>query len=1403
MKSWLYLCVLCCFLFTLFTTPAKLLATSLRQEEMAILQLANQSSQSLAICDIFGIRNATDVVLDRQEQINLAPGEQKQFSVPPGRYRLLITACDQTVLMQEHDLIITDVYLLPLAAPASPASSSTQPRLPATGEVMLQIYNKAEQTICYVLITSVTAATWDEGQGFEADIATGETYALTLVPGNYDLAMVDCEGNFLLFEQDLLVKQDHTLSLTKTDVNHTFCEVQKLEGFTAYEQSHYQEALTALQAALTCFHQMGNQDDEGTILTKIGAVHYAQWQYDEALASYEQALAIVREVGDRDGEGVNLFGIGSVYHNQGRYSEALVHYEQALAIVQEVGDRSREGAILIGIGAVYYAQWQYDEALVHYKQALAIVREVGDRDGEGVNLFGIGSVYHNQRRYSEALVHYEQALAIRREVGDRAGEGTILNTIGLVYHNQGQYRQALVHYEQALAIAQEVGDRAGEGKTLNNIGGVYRAQGRYDKALARHEQALAIAQEVGDRASEGTSINNIGVVYDTERRYDEALVHYEQALAIRREVGNQAGEGTTLNNIGVMYHAQGQYDEALASYEQALAIVRKVGDQDGEGTTLNNIGAVHHAQGRYDEALASYEQALAIVRKVGDQDGEGTTLNNIGAVHHAQDRYDDALARYEQALAIRREVGDRDGEGATLNNIGAVHHAQGRYDDALVHYEQALAILRRVGDRDGEGATLNNIGEVYRTQGRSNEALASYEQALAIAQGIGDRVGEGTTLNNIGAVYYTQGRYSEALASYEQARVIAQDIGDRAGEGTTLINIGMLYNVAGRYIEALVIYEWALAIAREAGNRTGEGTILNNIGGMYDAQGRYGEALETFEQALAIVQEVGDRSGEGAILINIGWVYRANGQYSEALRSYREGIEVLESVRSAAGSDQARTSFVEGYAAAYDRVITLLHQQDAVAQAFWYSERGRVRVLLDAIATGQVQLSDNEAAVLLDAEQEAYAVRQSAQDALAKARAATPPDPIWVDETEATLRAAEADYEQASDAITAHSAQLATLIPGRQQVPQLAEVQAMLPADTTLLSYWTLEDKTLAFVITAKDATIVELPDVTAQTVLTLTQNLHQWSNLDNSHPLPLRQLYAALIAPLADKLKTPHLAIIPHQSLHYVPFAALVDEAHNKQYLGEQYTLSLLPSASMLPFLQQNATAAQANRAGGAVVFGNPASNEPGLPRLHYAATEASAVADLLNTAVLTDTAARETTLKQAARGARIVHLAAHGTYNQANALYSAIYLAPSSPLTPTQSITATDGLPTVDTSLDGRLETHEIFDLPLEGNDLVVLSACQTSLGNLSRGDELVGLTRAFFFAKSPTVISSLWNVDDAATETLMVAFYKHWLEDGMSKAGALQAAQADVRGDPRWVSPFYWAGFVLNGHPGDTSQ
>jgi CHAT domain-containing protein/Tfp pilus assembly protein PilF len=893
-----------------------------------------------------------------------------------------------------------------------------------------------------------------------------------------------------------------------------------------------------------------------------------------------------------------------------------------------------------------------------------------------------------------------------------------------------------------------------------------------------HDQELLLTQ--ADISGAACDIHyQQGIQAYRRGRSAEALAALQVALGCYQEVGDLASEGTTLNNMAAVYSAQGRYGKALESYEQALAIVREVGDRGMEGIVLDNIGLVYSYQGRYREALESSHQALTILREMNMRFDEAKTLNNIGLTQSDRGHYTEALVYYQQALVIMREIGDRSAEGVILDNIAVVYGELGEYARAIEHSQWALTIMRAVGDRAGEGKAIGNIAAIYFNQGRYEEALNAYNQALKIVRDVEDRSSEGTILDAIAVIYRHQGRYAKALESYQQALALWRAVGDRASEAGTLDNMAVMYGTQGLWEEALKNHQQALSIARELGDMASEGKILSNIAALYQNQGRYAEALQMANLALVIRRDIGDRAGEGRTLGHLGTILERQEKYGEALATYKQAIEIIDSLRVTAGNAPARASFIAQYSSLFDRIIALHIKQGQVDDAFVVSEGGRARAFLDSLSTGQVELFDNAATELLVRENEAYAVHQSTQDALAKAKALNPPDPQFVAHLEQQLAAAEIAHTQALTAIQARNKRLTDLVPGRNKnVLSLAQVQAQLDGQTTLISYWMLDTTTWAFVVTADDFAVVGLPEATTEVLRNILDSLNAWSNRENPHPRTLRKLYRWLITPLVEHIRTDHVAIIPHQLLHYVPFAALTDGEH---YFGEQHTLAILPSASALPFLAQNAQ--RANALDKAVVFGNPATGDPDLPSLVYAASEAQAIADLLGTTVYTATAASEVQLRTTVPGVGIVHLAAHGGYNAANPLYSLIALAPGG-------------------EEDGRLETHEIFGLRLQGNNLVILSACQTNVGTLSRGDEVVGLTRAFFFAGAPTVISSLWSVDDAATEALMVSFYKHWLQDGMSKAQALQAAQADVRADPRWVSPFFWAGFVLNGHPGQNN-
>jgi CHAT domain-containing protein len=248
--------------------------------------------------------------------------------------------------------------------------------------------------------------------------------------------------------------------------------------------------------------------------------------------------------------------------------------------------------------------------------------------------------------------------------------------------------------------------------------------------------------------------------------------------------------------------------------------------------------------------------------------------------------------------------------------------------------------------------------------------------------------------------------------------------------------------------------------------------------------------------------------------------------------------------------------------------------------------------------------------------------------------------------------------------------------------------------------------------------------------------------------------------------LTTPFLTIVPHRVLHYLPFAALGDGQH---YLIDDMALSVLPSVSSLPFIQANAS----HTLGNPLILGNPATLDSTLEPLQGAEQEAIYVARLYGRTALLGGEATERAVRELGQQAGIVHLAAHGRIDSEEPLASSIILAPNE-------------------GDDGRLQVREVYGLQMSVASLVVLSACETQMSELTArssvtaGDEVVGLARAFFFSGTPSVLATLWSIDDAASTRLMERFYTH-LEAGADKAEALRLAQQDIRA--HYPNPYYW--------------
>jgi CHAT domain-containing protein len=318
-------------------------------------------------------------------------------------------------------------------------------------------------------------------------------------------------------------------------------------------------------------------------------------------------------------------------------------------------------------------------------------------------------------------------------------------------------------------------------------------------------------------------------------------------------------------------------------------------------------------------------------------------------------------------------------------------------------------------------------------------------------------------------------------------------------------------------------------------------------------------------------------------------------------------------------------------------------------------------------------------------------------------------------------------------------------------------VQARLPADALLLEYFTAADYAGVFLVSCEKATFTPLPATLPvlrrvfapehQTLAHLTPDRHGRLH----HPWPLAELYRLLVAPIADRLAGRRLCIVPHGPLHYVPFHALCADASTAlstnqngqpRYLLDETGIFYAPSATVL--LEYCRRIAPSGQTGGLVLAYRGAPSVAG-PVLRHAEQEGRGVAGILGGALYTGEQARRAAIYQEADRYRFLHFACHGRFNPRFPLLSGLELA------------------------DGALDVRDILDRVRLDADLVTLSGCETGQSALRRGDELIGLTRAWMYAGTPSVLVSLWRVDDLSTRMLMERFYRELTAAGTGSCGS----------------------------------
>jgi CHAT domain-containing protein/Tfp pilus assembly protein PilF len=969
----------------------------------------------------------------------------------------------------------------------------------------------------------------------------------------------------------------------------------------------------------------------------------------------------------------------------------------------------------------------------------------------------------------QALVRTEIALATILVSAHRAAEAKQLFEEALAFANEHKLRQETI----SIAI---------------NLGAIAMQDGAYDQARKLYQQALADSQAQGLAAAQANALINLSVLERAQNHLQEAMSCLNQALPLLGSEGSETQVGNLLMEIARVQADLGKHDEAIASYHKAKEHFAQDFDNVSQGKALMAAGQVLLTQEKYADATRELTDAIKILTPEDGSTPSNTLadcLISLAAVHTAEKQFAQSESTLKQALTIADTLKSADRKRAALSELGYLMLVRGLTEQALEKYLQAYDLLPKTSQKPSKtrAVLLIDLAMCYKALGQMDQAIKSYEQALAILASVGDVQAQALAANNLAVAYLDSGKTKDFDRLWQQASTLFAQAHDKKGQAIMSYNLGQSKLVGKKFAEAVGDYQQALTLMRAARDANGIGQSLRGLGLAYllnaqvNAQGNQApvnqaestqlhQAIDCYQEALKLAEQ--KQSGEANTEakwdchLGLGKAYKKLGDKEQALDHLRQAVSIGEQERSQLSRDTFKTFNLDMRQDCFYELVDLLIQQNQAEEALEIAERSRARAFADLLAAREQTIShklDNPGSSTLN----------------------SAPLP------------ALSSFQQAQDFSVESNVVSQTL--SASQLKQLAQEHG-----ATILEYYALPEKLLVWLIDSNGtvhllpAQNISLSKLTAKTaelynvVIAQPKTLEEIKQSGTLRQAKLKEMYKLLISPAEPLLQTTKkVVIVPHGPLFLVPFAALMN-AQGK-FLVESYTLTFTPAISVL---QSTAKLANAALQGNSLLaFGNPKTEIfAELGSLPYAEKEVQKAAELFgktNTTMELGEQANKSSFIQFAPKTSVIHMACHGIINEEHPTMSGLVLAKNG-------------------KDNGFLPVKDILNLPPLKSRLVVLSACQTGRGKIT-GDGVIGLSRAFIAAGTPSVIVSQWNVDDVIAEYQMEAFYKTLLS-GKNKAESLREAQvktiASMEGtqadttSPTFIraNPRYWAAFQLIG-------
>jgi CHAT domain-containing protein/Tfp pilus assembly protein PilF len=868
---------------------------------------------------------------------------------------------------------------------------------------------------------------------------------------------------------------------------------------------------------------------------------------------------------------------------------------------------------------------------------------------------------------------------------------------------------------------------------------------KIDSLLLDSNYELAIAQV--DQALIKTSNQNQRIILENKKA--EALIRagrFQEAGNLLEQVTVKSTTphhlAITQTNTGFLYLNQGRHDLALEVFQKALSNIEKENRQRSleAAQILSHLGNLYLATGKYAQAEQQLDIALDIRRSLVKENSEliAASYNDLGLVYSTTDA-DKALDHYEKALAIYQNLhGKEHSKIAIVNtNLGFVYRTIELYGDAILNFETALTIWEKIYQQPHptKAFILFNLGQTYLKMRNEKAAEGYYERALKMYwETFGKKHPEiATVLNSIGNLKLASRKFDEAL-DYYQAALIANS--SNFNEANLTSNPTLKNYYSGNTLLFSLLHKAEALESKYFGKSLSFKELVL--------------ASETLQVCDTLIDNLRQQITNESDKISLGTI---------AAEVYGAGVRI-----------------------AYEAGQIAVKKKMWFELAFYFAEKSKSAVLLEAISESNAKSFSGIPSDLLEREKKLKAeISVLAQKLSLKPSES---EERYLRETAFVLNR---EYENFTRDLEKNFPAYFNL-KFNASAPSITELQTKLDRHTAVVSYFT-DDKNnriYIFQITAKKfhTNSHPIPEDFNKNITGLRNSL--FYNEKETYKVTAANL-SRLLVPEKISSTIKQLVILPTGRLSIVPFETLFYKKYKNEntfaslpYMLKKYTIRYEFSASLI--LQKSKV--QSNSSTSIFLCAPVTFEKARLSALPGTESEVQEISRLFSSKSLTHSTfirhqANEKLIKKGSlKNYSYLHFATHGIVDEVNPELSQIFLHADS------------------TSEDGNLFAAEIYNLDLNAN-LVTLSACQTGLGKITKGEGVIGLSRALVYAGSKNIMVSFWSVADESTARLMKDFYRHLLENSsLNLSQHLRQAKINMIGNEKYAAPYYWAPFILIG-------